>query len=127
MGTIPLQPNKVFTSREEVEALTYEEAVGVIRDARNLLISELTSDIDHEHWGDDCGDYMDAAITNYHWLWDAYFLNDGGEADVVRLVKQFLLKDPTQDFVLDPDNTPDWGGCDGEVRFTITPFHEEGE
>jgi len=120
MATNYAGPRKVFTSREEVEALTFDEARDVICDARDLLRAELDDDVEHMHWLDDCGDYLFAAIDNYHMLWTYYWENDGDKEAVIARVKDFLLSPQ--------DGLFPYGGSDGEIRLTIVPFMtEEGE
>lgn len=114
----------VFNSREEVEALTFDQAMNVLASARECLIEQLISQRTHAHLLDDCGDYLTAATDNWAKLYGAYFNNDGDEIFFVREVKKFLLTFPN-----DHNNDPDgfdypYGGSDGEIRFTLVPFME---
>jgi hypothetical protein len=98
-------------TREQIDSLTYDQARDVIRAARDLLEVMLNHDrTTHEHWSDDCGDYMEAATQNWTRLWNVYFDNDGTEAEVIKGVREFLTESPDE-----------WLACDGDVRFDILP------
>ena len=101
----------VFSSRKEIEELTWEQAMEVIRAARRMLLTQLLYQEYHEHMGDDCGDYLQAACENWHYLWTTYFDNDGDETIVVNTIKDWLLNPDDPIYGL--------GGCDGEIRYNL--------
>lgn len=98
---------RTFATREEVESLTDEEAQEIVRMAHERLMSEtmngqLTLALD------DSGDYINAAVTNYHDLFDMYWNNDGDPTAFVAAVKKWLLMP-----------TIEWNAIDGEIRFDL--------
>lgn len=96
-----------FTTRDQIMAMTDDEAMRVMRAARRMLMTQLLYQEYHEHMLDDCGDYLAAATENWANLHAAYFDNDG--AGFTTFVQTWLL---------DADNFP-LGGSDGEVRFSL--------
>ena len=92
-----------FSSIEEVDTLTEDEALSIVQRQFELLVGLGQ----HAVVGlDDTGDYLAAAIDNYHDLFHLYWDNDG--TGFREAVVEWLL-------------TPayDWGGTDGEVRFEV--------
>jgi hypothetical protein len=100
---LPIQ----FQTREEIENLTHEQALEVLRAARRLLTLSLLGQEYHEHMLDDCGDYLTAAVDNFNHLYHAYWDNDAVDFHI--RVKEWLL---------DKDNEG-LGGSDGEIRLEI--------
>lgn len=98
----------MFLTMKEVEALTEDQALAVVKAAADILQRQLDA-------GpvalDDGGDYLAAAVDNYHRLFHAYWDNDGDPTIFVQEVKAFLQEDPESM----------WGGSDGEIRFEILP------
>jgi hypothetical protein len=95
--------------RTTIENLTDEEARAVL-DAASFKVAEMTAT--YGAYGlDDRGDYLAAAIDNYHRLFHAYWDNDGDSKAFVTEVKNFLSE---------PVN--EWGGSDGEIRFAVLEF-----
>lgn len=121
-----MEDTLVFNSREEVEALTFEQAMNVLASARECLIEQLISQRTHAHMSDDCGDYLIAATYNWSTLFTDYFDNDGDETYFIETVKQFLLTPPFDNGEGIAPHFP-YGGSDGEIRFTIVPFMQEEE
>ena len=103
-----LIPDPVKLTLQQVDVLTEEQALEVLHAARRAMLFQGLMQETHDHLGDDCGDYLEAATSNWNTLWEAFFNSDG--ADIVEAVKLFLRE------------TPDgWGGSDGEIRFSILP------
>jgi hypothetical protein len=103
--TYPQPPT--FHTKEEIENLTDDQAMEVMRYVRRMLLDQLLFQEYHEHMLDDCGDYLTAASDNWTWLHDAYFNNDGeGFTD---FVINWLTNE--KDYPL--------GGSDGEARFDL--------
>ncbi len=107
MEMLPDPP--MFHTRDQIDNLTYEKALEVIRAARRMLLMTLLTQEHHEHMLDDCGDDLAAATDNWATLHRAYFANDG-DPDHVR--------NDVQKWLLDADNQG-LGGSDGEIRFVI--------
>lgn len=107
MEILPSPP--MFHTRDQIDNLTYPQALGVIRAARRMLLMTLLTQEHHEHMLDDCGDDLDAATHNWYRLHNAYFANDGDEDHVRNDVQKWLL---------DADDEG-LGGSDGEIRHMI--------
>lgn len=107
-----LRPIEVsFTSVEQLESLTEEQAMDIMRLARRRLLNLLIGQEYHEHMTDDCGDDLQAATENWWYLWKSYFDNDG--TDYVGYVRNWLMNPD------DEDCGPTLGGSDGEIRYDI--------
>lgn len=95
-----------FSSKEDVDTLTDEEALEVVANAGAILIDSIQS------YGavalDDRGDYLSSAIENYHRLFDLYWTNDGQNPAFLEGVKQFLREEPHA-----------WLASDGDLRFNV--------
>lgn len=99
-------PPTTFKTEKDIDNLTVEQAEMVIREARRMMLKQALYQETHEHWLDDCGDYLEAATYNWNALYqDVFFMNDGQEEAVIDGVKSFLKM---QGFPL--------GGSDGEIR-----------
>lgn len=104
-----------FASKEDVQSLTDDEAVEIVTMARDILVQQTAPYDDGATRSvglDDSGDYIFAAVTNYHRLFMAYWEHDGQNPSFIEAVKNFLLEDVTE-----------WLGSDGEVRYDL--FTEE--
>lgn len=92
-----------FDSIAEVDSLTHDEALEILQMAADTLQQVMS----HGPYGlDDQGDYLNAAIENYHYLFNAYWANDGDPQALHDAVVKWL-KDP------------EWGGSDGEIRHDL--------
>lgn len=98
----------IFTTPADVKGLTEAQARAVIDFARDRVQSILVSAPSHAL--DDEGDYLAAAIDNYHYLFHCYWDNDGAYV-FVEEIRDWLMRSPDT-----------WGGSDGEIRFELCPF-----
>lgn len=95
-----------------IDDLTDEEALSVLN-AASHKVAEMNAT--YGAYGlDDRGDYLAAAIDNYHRLFHAYWDNDGQNPAFREEVKAFLKEDPNE-----------WGGSDGEVRFNVLEVDDD--
>jgi hypothetical protein len=109
------EPPKLNPS--DIANLTPEQAQHVYRATRRALLFQLLYQEYHEHVLDDCGDYLVAALDNFHRLHMELFNNDF--ANAVETVQHFL-----NDFcagVDDEDLAYPIQASDGDVRFSILP------
>ena len=115
LGSLLDKPPLVFSDQDEVKDLNYIQAVEIVRYARRVLVLQLLSQETHEHWLDDCGDYLIAATENWYTLFTEVWGADLDEAETVRIVKEFMQQEPVE-----------WLGSDGEIRFSLfdTPYIE---
>lgn len=103
---------RVYHSAVEIEAMTHEDAMNVLRHVRRVLLVQLMHQERHEHMLDDCGDYLTAATDGWGYLHKLYFENDGDPLLLTEGVKRYLTAP------MDDREFP-WGGCDGEARYDL--------
>lgn len=100
-----------FDSLAEVDSLTDDESLEII----SMAWDTLKAVADGSPYGlDDQGDYLTAAVDNYSMLVSLYIGNDGDPTALHEGIVKWL-------------HDPNWGGCDGEVRFDLFTdrFQEE--
>jgi chitinase len=98
---------RTFATRYEVESLMDDEALEIVRMAHERLML-VTMNGELPYALDDSGDYINAAIENYHDLFRMYWDNDGDPTAFVAAVKKWLLTP-----------TIEWGATDGEIRYSL--------
>lgn len=63
------------------EDLTYDRCRELANSATRDIANALLSHAEHDHWGDDCGDYFNAAVDQLRWLSET--LIDTDPTDVI--------------------------------------------
>jgi len=96
-----------FTTRDEIDSMTPEQAEMVRIHTRRMLVMQLLYQEFHQHELDDCGDYLTAATDNWAALFGTLWSDDF--QDELPITKEFLTNF---------DRFPE-GGSDGEIRYSL--------
>ena len=110
-------PDPPRLSPDDIANLTPEQAQLIYRATRRALLFQLLAQETHEHVLDDCGDYLVAALDNFHKLHMQLWGNDFVNA--VETVQHFL-----NDFCAGVDGEEleyPIQASDGDIRFSILP------
>ena len=103
-----LLPDPIKLTEEDMGSpITEDQAYRVMYAARRCLLIHLFGQEFHQHMGDDCGDYLEAASSGWSAVFTEAWMNDFQD-----------YPDHIKNYLTDLERYP-VGGCDGEVRYDI--------